>query len=72
MTYQQDFTLPTEILEQISEQGFEFLPALIQLIVDDATYAERQQYLQNDYLLLREKSQDATEKQVEYSSPNKA
>ena len=46
MTYQQDFTLPVEILEQISEQGFEFLPALIQLIVNAAMYAERQQYLQ--------------------------
>ncbi len=46
MTYRQDFTLPSEILEQISEQGFEFLPGLIQLIVNAAMYAERQQYLQ--------------------------
>ena len=46
MTYQQDFTLPVEILEQISEQGLDFLPALIQLIVNAAMYAERQQYLQ--------------------------
>lgn len=46
MTYRQDFTLPAEILEQVSEQGFEFLPTLIQLVVDAAMYAERQQYLQ--------------------------
>jgi len=46
MTYQQDFTLPVEILEQISAQGFEFLPALIQLIVNAAMYAERHEYLQ--------------------------
>ena len=29
MTYTDDFTLPTEIVEQIAEQGFEYLPELI-------------------------------------------
>lgn len=29
MTYTDDFILPTEIVEQIAEQGFEYLPELI-------------------------------------------
>ena len=31
MTYQDDFTLPTEYLEQLSEQGTEYLPELIRI-----------------------------------------
>ena len=31
MTYQNDFTLPNELLEQITAQGFEFLPELIRI-----------------------------------------
>lgn len=46
MTYQSDFTLPSEILEQIAEQGFEFLPELIRIVINAAMQAERQQYLQ--------------------------
>ena len=45
MTYQDDFTLPTELLEQISEQGLDFLPELIRLVIDTAMQAERQQHL---------------------------
>jgi putative transposase len=46
MTYQSDFTLPSEILEQIAEQGFDFLPELIRIVISAAMQAERQQYLQ--------------------------
>ena len=46
MTYQSDFTLPSEILEQIAEQGFDFLPELIRIVINAAMQAERQQYLQ--------------------------
>jgi putative transposase len=46
MTYQSDFTLPPEILEQIAEQGFDFLPELIRIVINAAMQAERQQYLQ--------------------------
>jgi putative transposase len=46
MTYQSDFTLPSEILEQIAEQGFDFLPELIRIVINAAMHAERQQYLQ--------------------------
>jgi putative transposase len=46
MTYQHpDFTLPTELLEQIAEQGFEALPELIRIVVNEAMRMERQNYL---------------------------
>lgn len=45
MTYQNDCTLPNEIVEQIAEQGLDFLPELIRIVVNTAMKAERQQYL---------------------------
>lgn len=45
MTYQTDCTLPNEILEQIAEQGLDYLPELIRVAVNAAMKAERQQYL---------------------------
>jgi len=45
MTYQGDFTLPSELLEQIAIQGFDFLPELIRIVVNAAMEAQRQQYL---------------------------
>jgi transposase-like protein len=45
MTYQNDCTLPNEVLEQIASQGLEYLPELIRLVVNAAMKAERQQYL---------------------------
>jgi transposase-like protein len=45
MTYQGDFTLPTELLEQIAVSGFDKLPELIRIVVNAAMQAERQQYL---------------------------
>jgi putative transposase len=45
MTYQADCTLPSDLLEQISNQGFEFLPELIRILVNAAMQAERQKYL---------------------------
>ena len=45
MTYQNDFTLPSELLEQIGSQGFEVLPELIRIVINAAMQAERQQYL---------------------------
>jgi len=45
MTYPSDFTLPTELLEQISEQGLEYLPELIRILVNTAMQAERQKHL---------------------------
>jgi len=45
MTYQEDFTLPAELLEQVSTQGFDILPELIRIVVNAAMQAERQQHL---------------------------
>jgi len=45
MTYQSDFTLPTDLLEQIASQGFDFVPELIRIVINAAMQAERQRYL---------------------------
>jgi transposase-like protein len=45
MTYRGDFTLPSDLLEQIADQGFEALPELIRIVVNAAMEAERQQHL---------------------------
>ena len=45
MTYQEDFTLPTEYLEQIGEGGMAYLPELIRILVNAAMHAERQKHL---------------------------
>ena len=45
MTYQEDFTLPTEYLEQLSKQGTEYLPELIRILVNAAMQIERQKHL---------------------------
>ena len=45
MTYQNNFTLPVEIIEQIAEHVLEYLPELIQSVVNTAMKIERQKYL---------------------------
>jgi len=45
MTYTDDFTLPTELVEQIAEQGFEYLPEMIRILVNTAMQIERQKHL---------------------------
>ena len=45
MTYQDDFTLPTELLEQVAEQGLDFLPELIRIIINTAMQVDRQNYI---------------------------
>ena len=45
MTYQVHCTLPKEILEQITEQGLDYLPELIRIVIDAAMEAERQKHL---------------------------
>jgi putative transposase len=46
MTYQHNFTLPTELLEQLTEQGLETLPEMIRILVNEAMRLERQNHLQ--------------------------
>jgi transposase-like protein len=45
MTYTDDSTLTTELLEQISQEGLEYLPELIRILVNAAMQAERQKHL---------------------------
>lgn len=45
MTYREDLTLPAELLERVSKQGFDILPELIRAIINATKKAERQQYL---------------------------
>lgn len=45
MTYQTNCTLPEELLEQIADGGFEALPELIRILVNEAMKLEREQHL---------------------------
>jgi transposase-like protein len=45
MTYQSDFTVPAELLEQIASQGLDFIPELVRILVNAAMRAERENYL---------------------------
>ena len=45
MTYQNDFTLPTELLEQIASEGLDFLPELVRILINAATQIEREKHL---------------------------
>ena len=45
MTYQEDFNLPSELLEQIAEQGFDFIPELLRVMMNSAMQIERQKFL---------------------------
>ena len=45
MTYQDDFTLPAELLEQLTEQGLEGLHEMIRVLVNEAMRLERQNHL---------------------------
>ena len=41
MAYHEDFALPTELLEQVSQQGLGILPELIRVTLNNAMLAER-------------------------------
>jgi len=45
MIYENDCTLPTEYLEQLTEQGLDGLPNLIRVMVNEAMRIERENYL---------------------------
>jgi putative transposase len=45
MTYTSDCTLPTEIIEHLTTDGFEALPELIRILINTAMQAERQKYM---------------------------
>jgi len=45
VTYQGNFTLPTEISDLLIEQGFDYLPELIRILVNMAMQVERKKHL---------------------------
>lgn len=45
MTYQDNCTLPIELLEQIAEQGLDIIPDLIRTLINSAMQVERQEHL---------------------------
>ena len=45
MTHESDFNVPSEILEEVAEHGFDFLPELIRIIFNTAMQAEREKFL---------------------------
>jgi len=45
MTYQNDFTLSTELLEQIASEGLDFLPGLVHILIKAAMQIEREKHL---------------------------
>ncbi len=55
MAYQNDFTLPEEIVEQIAAHGMDYLPELIRTMINTAMQIERQRYLKAG---LYERSED--------------
>ena len=55
MAYQNDFTLPEEIVEQIAANGMDYLPELIRTMINTAMQIERQRYLKAG---LYERSED--------------
>ena len=52
MTYQNDFTLPSELLEQIASEGLDFLPELVRILINAATQIDREKYLGAGHLLV--------------------
>ena len=45
MIYKHNFTLPEELVADIADQGFEFMPELLRLVINAAMQMERQKYL---------------------------
>jgi putative transposase len=45
MTYQDHFTLPTELLEQVASEGLDAIPELLRVLVNAAMQVERQKHL---------------------------
>jgi hypothetical protein len=45
MTYQDNFTIPQEIMEQIIEHGWEYIPEMIREMINSAMQVERDNYL---------------------------
>jgi hypothetical protein len=51
MTFQEDFILPTELLEQVAKQGLDFLLELIRIVVNTDMQVERQKHLGVEFMV---------------------
>lgn len=45
MTYEKDYTISEELMEQICSEGFDALPELMRIVVNAAMYIERQKHI---------------------------
>jgi transposase-like protein len=45
MTYQNDFTLPSELLELVASEGLDFLLELVCILINTATQVEREKHI---------------------------
>jgi transposase-like protein len=45
MTYEDDYSIPAEVLEQICEEGFDALPDLVRIMINTAMKIEREKHL---------------------------
>jgi putative transposase len=45
MTYEKDYTISEELMEEVCEQGFEALPELMRIVLNAAMYIERQKHI---------------------------
>ena len=45
MTYESDYTIPAEVLEQICAEGLDALPELIRIMINTAMKIEREKHL---------------------------
>jgi putative transposase len=45
MTYDKDYTISEELMEEVCEQGFDALPELMRIVVNAAMYIERQKHI---------------------------
>ena len=61
MTYQDDFTVPAEIVEHITSEGIEYGPQMIAMLINTAMKLERERYL-------RAKSYERSEERQGYAN----
>jgi putative transposase len=45
MTYEKDYTISEELMEEVCEQGFDALPELMRIVLNAAMYIERQKHI---------------------------
>jgi hypothetical protein len=49
MTYQKNFTLLIELIKQMAEEGLDFIPELIRIVINTTMRVESQKYKKIEY-----------------------